>query len=439
MANTTNAEITSIEKILKESSKKRSSIFNFSKTYPAYIVLILFIIASFFVKWAFEQKVITDKQNDFNKAKSSIMSRFELAYQSHYQVLSNIKGLYDVEVQIVRDFFVLYGTVPVQSYKSILSLMSVPEVKPDKLAAFRKYVQDQGYYDYNIFPQGNRPINYPVEFIVPEFGPGSHLRGYDLSTNEIVLEKINKAKTTNTIVATSVFNVREPDTLGLYLIAPTYFKDLPKNNPEELKQAFSGVVVLELDIIKFFEQALGAGSPTDTSVIFECYQIDENNKEKPIFASKNADLLKNVFESNKSEEQLLIADDHIKVRFTTIPGFGGEFQNLLPLLAFIISLIISIAFFGFLLAVTTSRAKAIDLAERITRSQRRIVESSKDIIGVLDLSGLWKSINTASIEIFGISPGDVIGSKIDPLFVNENDIKSFYSIISSNRDRKSVV
>ena len=106
-------------------------------------------------------------------------------------------------------------------------------------------------------------------------------------------------------------------------------------------------------------------------------------------------------------------------------GSKEIFQNI----SFVTALLLSFFFFGFILSVINSRAKAIDLAERMTRSQRRIVESSKDIIAVLDLNGSWKSMNPASFDIFNIDALNLIGAKIDDLFINHQDLQLFNQMV----------
>jgi PAS domain S-box-containing protein len=67
-----------------------------------------------------------------------------------------------------------------------------------------------------------------------------------------------------------------------------------------------------------------------------------------------------------------------------------------------------------------SKTRALEIAERMTRSQRRILMASKDIIGVLSYDGVWKSVNPAFQDIFGISSNEIIGKSIYEL-TEDND------------------
>jgi len=75
----------------------------------------------------------------------------------------------------------------------------------------------------------------------------------------------------------------------------------------------------------------------------------------------------------------------------------------------------------------------------MTRSQRRIVESSNDIIAVMDLDGYWKSMNPASLKILNYQPDELINRKIDQLFLHSDQTDEFYNLInepSENLNKK---
>ncbi len=468
MANKNISEAT-YESILKEASQKRSVVFNFSKTYPAYITLAVFLVISFFVWKFFGDKVQTDRQNTFDKAVNSIMTRFENKYKSNLQVLNSIAGLYDEREEVVRDYFMLYSSVPTETYPSIISLIYAPKVMGgEKKDEFIFNAQRQGMYDYSIKPEGKRDFYYPVYYVEP-FRKNGFMAGRDFAVDKIVDPVIKKARDSNEVVATPVFKVREAgpktfsveewkrdslftpggefdgfdeyrvtkkievdlkETEGFYIVAPVYKKDSARANVKERRKNFNGVVILETDAPKFFEMALGAGLPSDTTVIFKVYE-DKGGQQQVIYKSDNYDAAGNYTPYIKNTEDLKIADKVLKVEFATVPNFGDDFQSSLPILSFILSLILSFVFFAFILSVSTSRARAMDLAESMTRSQRRIVDTSDDIIAVTDLAGKWMTMNPASTNIFGHEPNELVGQSIDALLFEESDKEKYQKVIAN--------
>lgn len=432
MAKNQNIDQTSYESILKQASQQKGLIFRLSKTYPAYITLLLFLVLSYFVYNFFDAKVRDDRNNAFEKAVSSVMTRLDQKYLSNLQILNSVSGLYDNLIQVVRDYFMLYSQVPTQTYPSIISIQYIPFVKHIEKEDHIFNVQRQRLWDYIIKPAGERDYYLPIQFIEP-FDKNTHKLGFDHSTNKMVNDVILKARDSNIIVSTPVFETRS-DTAAFYIIAPVYMKGSPRSTLEERRANFNGVVLMEINSPVFFQQAIGPGNASDTSIVFQCFDI-QDGKKNMIYESVNAGIIDDDFKPIlDKDESLAIANRDILVKFATIPNFGGEFQSVLPYIALALSLLLSFVFFGFILSVSTSRARAIDLAERMTRSQRRIVESSKDIIAVLDMNGNWKSMNPASETIFGINPNEMIGSKIDPLFMDENNAEDFYQLFKTEAD-----
>ncbi|MFN3782070.1 MAG: CHASE domain-containing protein, partial [Candidatus Kapaibacteriota bacterium] len=176
-------EILSYETILKQAAKKKKGVFTLSRSLPAYIILLFMLALSFFIYYNFHQKVKSDNIAAFDKAVSSVLTRFQIGYNLHLQVATSIRGLYDNLVQVVRDYLLLYASVPTNTYKSILGVMSVQKVPRGKVSEFVYYVQGQGYYDYKINPFVDKSVYYPIEFIVPEES-NKHLRGLDISSVE---------------------------------------------------------------------------------------------------------------------------------------------------------------------------------------------------------------------------------------------------------------
>lgn len=434
----------SYESILKEASKQGSSPLKISKTYPAYLVLIVMLVISYFVWNQAKEQVQNDRKTEFDKAVSSVMSRLESQYQRNEEIILSMSGLYDILTEVVRDYFDLYGQIPTKTYPSILSIDYVAYVKNSELGVFTFNAMSSGYYDYKIKNDLNTDYFYPILHSVP-IGFNYHRLGTDFAKNPVIKASIEKARDKNEIVSTPVLSFRD-DTTGFLLISPIYVKDQPRNSLSQRRNNFQGCVIIELESTKYFENAIASGNkdgtssnsfPTDSTIVFQIVDTSANG-ESIVFESNNSHLLRNEYDKYvTSSVYYNIADRNFKINFATVPGFGGSFQQTMPTVALIASLILSLLFFGFVLSVTTSRARAIDLADRMTRSQRRIVDSSKDIIAVLDYAGIWKSMNPASVDIFGVSPDSLIGNNIEPLFYSKEDKSHFETILKNAYDESS--
>ncbi len=408
-----------LDSVLKQTAMKKSALFDFKKSYPAYIVLVLLIALSFLAYFFTKDKIISDNRAAFDKAVTSIMNRIDMNYRSVIQVQQSMRSLYDNMVQVVRDYFLLYGSIPTKTYSSITSLMSVQKVDNSFLDQFLHYVQSQGYYDYQIKPTGYRKYYYPVEFIVPE-NDTFKLRGFDFATNEILNEKIELARKEGKTISTPAFKMFN-DSLFMFIISPVYKKDYPTETEKDRYQNFESAVVMLINTYNFFKSAIGKGSPSDTSIIFNITQTNNQGKVEEIFHSSNYDLLRSGFVPAITDRRdFEIADRNLVVNFSSVPYFGGSLEQIIPNFVLFASLAISLIIFLFVISMISSKTRALDIAEKMTRSQRRILMASKDIIGVLSFDGVWKSVNPAFQDIFGIPLNEVIGKSIYD-FTEEKD------------------
>ncbi len=430
-----NNDTNTYENIVTNVSKGK--VYSISKNYPAYIILLLMLGLSFFIWRIVHDKVHDENRSQFEKAVKSVETRVLSLAERKTEFLHSMRGIYDLLPQVVKDYFELYATVPAQTYPSILSISYVPKVSSQDLPLFIFNTKSQGYYSYDVHPKLNASVHYPVELIVP-FNRNGHISGLDFASNPKVKTAIEKACDLNTDIASDFFCLRG-DTLGFFIVTPVYARGTTRNTLAERRANFQGAILLEVDAKVFFEKALTASGKNEDSLAFASDEmiaykfesISADGSSRVVYQSKNADLFNRSYSpAMTTVVPFKIADKVINFKFKSVPGFGGKFQQYLPLLSLIISLVLSFALFGFLLSITTSKAKAIDLAERMTRSQRRIVETSKDVIAVMDPGGSWKSMNPAAVDVFGYSPESMIGKNIRELLASGSD--QLENVLNSN-------
>lgn len=436
-------QTTSYDKILKNVSQKGTALHSFKKTYPAYLILIILIALSFLVRDIVTKQIESDLQNEFNQSTSNIISRIETVNLRNLEVLYSMSGLYDLIIDVVRDYFELYATVPTRTYSDISGISYVAQVDKASLDNFIFYVRSQGYYDFEIKNQHDGDLHYLINHSVP-YSRNIHRIGLDFASDRLMIDEVEFARDNNKTTSTPFYETR-PDTLGLFLLSPIYKFDTVNDDIEARRQNFQGVVSVELNAQKFFESALSseffAGSsftPIDTTIIFEIFDKDENGNLFTIYASPNSKQISEEFEPFIEENRtVVIGYRDITIRFYTQPNYGGQFAATMPLASLLISLLISFAFFGFVYSVVTSRSRALDLADRMTRSQRRIVEASKDIIAVMKFDRTWISMNPASLDIFGIDESEVIGTEFDSYIYeqdNQEDANKLHKLLEKNID-----
>lgn len=422
------------DSIIKERSGKSAKPYSLSKTYPAYIVLIVMLGLSFFIYNNVKSQIESDLNEQFDKSVNSIMGRLNNQFQNKYSIVKSTSGIYKIVDFVVRDYFDLYGTVPAKTYPSILSIAYIDKVKDENLSDYISYTSTQGYFDYSFKAKDKKNLYYAIHHILP-YPFNGHRLGIDMSEQPEFFSNAMKAVTQNKIVATESFISRSNDTLSFFMIAPIYAFEKPISTIDERIQNMVGFLAMELNSKVYFEEALTGKTneteastfPSDSLVYFKVVDKNSRNEDYVVYKSDNFSKIEANFNPlKKAELDYTIADRNLKIEFATIPNFGGNISESLPIATLSISLILSFLFFGFVLSVTTSRARAIAIADKMTESQRRIVESSQDVIGVVDADGLWLSANNATSSIFNVKPDVILKTSIFDLIIEDFGLREFF-------------
>jgi CHASE1-domain containing sensor protein len=398
---------------------------SFSKTYPAYITLVVLLLLSIGAWWFLSNKVEAERKVEFNAAVTSVMQRLDLGVQQQEEVMVSMKSLYKSLVEVVKGVFELYGSIPVETRPYILSISYIPEIQESQKEKFVQNTRGELFSNefdykldqtYTIFPEGSRASYFPITFIVP-LSKNVYKCGYDVSQNKNLFSTIETALLSKKIAASAIHEVRK-DTLGFYLVLKVENKPSPDdseydpNNPFANVKPKSRVIVLEIDAKIFFETVLGSKVASDELVSFEFLDKAADGTTKQIYASKSFTPEAKKSTNLHEVKELTLANRTLELQFASVPNFASGFASAVPYIVLFGGGFASFLFFGFVYSTITSRARAENLAEQMTRSQRRIVDSSKDIIASLEMNGVWKNMNPASMLLFGMEPSDLVGKPI---------------------------
>lgn len=421
----------------------------FAKTYPAYLTLGVLLLLSIGAWWFLSNKVEAERKVEFNAAVSSVMQRLDLGVQQQEEVMVSMKSLYKSLVEVVKGVFELYGSIPVETRPYILSISYIPEIQESQKEQFIHNTRGELFSNefdykldqtYTIFPEGSRESYFPITFIVP-LSKNVYKCGYDVSQDKNLFATIQKALNSKSISASAIHEVRK-DTLGFYLVLKVENKPSPDdseydpNNPFAKVKPKSRVIVLEIDAKNFFETILGSKVASDDLVSFEFLDKTTDGSTKRIFTSKGftEEAMKS---SNLHDvETLQLANRTLELHFSSKPNFAAGFANAVPYIVLFGGGFASFLFFGFVYSTITSRARAENLAEEMTRSQRRIVDSSKDIIASLEMNGIWKNMNPASQLLFGMEPANLVGKPIANL-IGEHDSAELLALLQQSKDEQT--
>ncbi len=423
----------SFESLVSNMTKKDKSVYSIKKTYPAFLVLIIALGLSWLAYNYVDQQVINDRNALYEEATGSVIKRFEQSYASNLQITNSMTGIYDQLFEVVRDYFELYGNTPVKTDSAVLSMIYAQKVMDADRGQYIHDIMSQGYWTFSIEPKGEREEYFPVQYIVPFDETTSHKHGLDLKTDERIYKAIEKARDSREATATEFFEIREPDTLGFYIVMPIYKKDTPRETLEERRANHQGAVLMEIDSDLFFGESLGSSVASDSTIAFECFGLRENGDRYSIYKSKNYNEIPEDYTPViTSEYTLPHVDKNIIIAFKTSDKFGADVSADMPTIVLAMSIVLSFVFASLLFLILTSKERAEIRAKKISRSQTRITDSSKDIIATLSLDGVFVTANPAVSEILDITPEQLLGLNIDSLLLKDKDKALFKELAASN-------
>lgn len=399
------------ESILREAAKKSSGNKKLGKTWPALVVLVLSLCASVVVWQVVDSAVEAEQKRTFVKAEEVVESRLQKAFEKNEDILRSMRGLYQSYPFVVRDVFELYGSIPVSARPDIKALSFLPAVDPAKVNDFVFFAQSERYFEYTYQGSATRPsVLYPVFYTVPLSG-NDRFMGYEATANAELSAGIAKAIQADSMVKTvQVLLPGERDS-SFFMLLPVPAKVGTETSFMPAGSPVKGVLALALHTKSFFAEAFSAKVPSDTTIYLE---IREKQTGALIYTSDNyaAYVPGSYRPLYTHDHDLEFYGNTFVLTFRTVPNYGGALASNLPLLSLIGSVVTSILLTGFVYSLLTSRARAEDLAERATRAQRRIVDTSLDIICVSGLDGEYKTMNPASTAILGMSPSDIVGTSL---------------------------
>ncbi len=378
-----------------------------------------------------DDSLAAKRQMEFDKAVSSVITRLEQGSHTYVNVLRNLDALYRNSVQVVRDVFELYSTVPAESNPAIRSIGYANLVSHRELGEFVFYARSERYYDYGIHPKGTRALYAPVLYVVP-YPKRSTLSGFDLLSRPELAEAVTRAQQKRTAIASEVFPFRS-DTASIFLMMATQHK---QNQSDVLlttaHSRFDGVLFVELDMHEFLRRSLGDSVASDRNIQFRVLDqgLDRsNNTVIATFAPPGA-TFSSRSDALTAEKLLTIADRTLKLEFQSAPAFTTGVENYFGVFALVGGIITTLILCGFLLSVLSGHQRALLLADRITEGNRRILETSRDIIGTITLDGRWQTVNPAVESVLGYAPDAVIGSLVTQYIATEQARIQFLSALA---------
>ena len=388
----------------------------------AWIVLGLCLLATGMGWWLVRSQVSSRTQDRFEqhtaRVKQAILSR-TLAYE---QVLKGAVGLFAASRSVEKEEWRTYvRKLDIQrSYPGIRALGFIAHVTAADLDVFVRSNRVDHGPGFAVSPPGSRASYNVVQYVEPEQG-NLPILGFDIATEPRRQEAAEFARDSGEAALTRRIALDQSidEQPSVLLLLPVYRGGAAPRDAEQRRAALLGWVYGALVM-----EELMAGIIENRNAELAFQIFDESHEiSQTLLYSMDGATVGGPSGQHRFEERVLLNVVNRKwlVRFTPRPAFAAATDSGEPRLLVAGGVCISFLLFGITLSLSSTRQRALTLAEQMTaklRTQERALISSNNGIFITAASNPGHPIfyaNPAMERITGYTAAELRGRNIDDL------------------------
>lgn len=403
----------------------------FSHTRWLAVLMLILFLAVTFVAWLHARNITRERARIlFEHESAEIATMIRERMNIYTNVLYGAVGLFAASKLVERDEWRAYceKLKIFERIPGLVALRFIERVKKENKEAFIQSVREDttlskaGYPDFKIHPDQEKEEYFIVKYIEP-FAGNEKMHGLDLSWEPLRWQALEEARDTGQLSATGritlvIYNKETP----CFLVSlPVYRNKAPASTIEERRAALVGFVDVAFEARKLFYTIFG-GAEIHPNIDVHVYDGEVQTDEHLLYDN---DLCRQgkvlpYKPSYSTVENLEVAGRKWYLLLKTQPAFGlTPSEELLPKLILFGGLLFSFLGAGFLYSLGTSRARALTLAEKMTRDLRRseeqirnLMDHANDAIVSADKNGNIIMWNQQAQKIFGYTPMETLNQPL---------------------------
>ncbi len=406
----------------------------------AYVVLLLALILTGAL-WHNARRIVETEERA-RLARSVLVTRdaIERRIETYVQVLRGAAALFTASESLGRDEFRAYfEALDLQNRLPGMRRLAYAMRVPGALRARHEAsLRQQGFPEYTVRPDGERPQYFPSLFIEPFKGPATAGLGLDEHADPVRRAAMERARDTGQPAATERILLLEDGRTGQGAVAifvPVYAG--AKRPPATVEERRAHLLGFVSGLFRGDELQRGIfGAQVSPIVDFEVFDGGEPVRERLLFDQDS------VLRADATPESgvltwtatLDVAGRTWSLYFTTRPEFHRASDWYGSRVALAGGLVVSALLFGIAWIQVTARAAVErvntemrrDMAERkraeeaLTESEARhrgVLESALDAIITMDHEGRIREFNPAAESMFGHSRAEAVGQPLVDLLI----------------------
>ncbi|WP_300341763.1 CHASE domain-containing protein [Accumulibacter sp.] len=365
----------------------------------------------------------------FDKAATGRFLQLKERLDAYEGVLRGLQGFFAGSTEVDRDEFRAYvhrldletrlPGVQVIGFARAVSLAG-RDSYVDAVRSDRRLVAD-GYPEFSIRPPGERPEYLVIEYTEPAVGNEAAF-GFDLFSEGARRSAAERARATGAPAATAPVTLVQETAhqASFLLILPIYRNGAALTTIEQRRDSFVGVVFAAFRMEDLARGVFGQDADSFDLTVVDLGQTGSAGADARPLLHLEPPGTSPSLSAYAREKQLAFGGRQWRLRTEALETPTAVKRTAVTVLAG--GALISFLVFALLQSFAGSRARALTLADGMTRELREseartraVLDHTLDAIITIDEQGLIESFNLAAERLFGYGAGEVLGRNVKML------------------------
>jgi PAS domain S-box-containing protein len=381
--------------------------------WQAWAVLVLAVVVTVVAWQATQDSVESDARVRFEAEAARVTPRIERRLSAYEQVLRGGVSLFDTWGRVSRGQWRTYvtGLQVDRNFPGIQGIGFAEIVPAERLANHLARIRGEGFPDYAIHPEGDRPVYSAIIYLEPFDWRNQRAFGFDMLAEPVRRAAMERARDTGEpAMSGKVRLVQETETdtqPGVLIYLPVYSTASVPASLEARRSELRGYVyapfrmgdlmaaVIGQDASEIRIEVFDGEAPDPAALLFDSAPEEgDAASEPPMF-------------------QYVAALDVLGQRWTlragALPGFAAFVDSEKPLIVLVAGAIASVLLFW---AVWTL-GRGAERSRRQEADFRYLFEKNPNILWVYDRKTLkYLAVNEAAVRRYGYSADEFLGMRV---------------------------
>ncbi|WP_027716622.1 CHASE domain-containing protein [Desulfuromonas sp. TF] len=387
------------------------------------MVLAISLAFTFFLWRIVDRGIIERAEQLFQGQAEVIASRIVKRLHDHEQVLLGGNALFHVKGDAVTrsDWRQYVSALDLRKHlPGILGFGYAVWLSPAQKEAHIKEVRLEGFPEYVIRPEGERPVYTSIIWLEPFDWRNRRAFGYDMYSEPVRRKAMDRARDTGkTSITAKVLLVQETEQdpqNGMLMYVPSYRQGMPTDTVEERRAALRGFVYSPIRMTDYVRNTLGE---LPTEIEFEIYAGETRSDDHLMFSSRSAEELPPPHEYRPAFSAVKIIDAfgvNWQFTFRTLPAFDKEFNRSKSMVTLLTGILASILLSVLAFLQAQSRRQALTIADQMAQQlaarQRLALHIEQTPLAAIEWDDHFRvtAWNRAAEKIFDYSAEEAIGA-----------------------------